>query len=54
MLEWVAMPFFRGSSEPRDQTRSLALQVDSLLSEPPGKPYIGIMGVVFNIKLIMC
>ena len=34
ILEWVAFPFSRGSS----QTRSPALQVDSLLAEPQGKP----------------
>ena len=28
ILEWVAIPFFRG--QPRDQTRSPALQADSL------------------------
>ena len=38
ILEWVAMPSSRGSSRPRDQTRSPGLQVGSLLSEPPGKP----------------
>ena len=37
-LEWVAMPFSRGSSQPRNGTRSPALQVDSLPAEPPGKP----------------
>ena len=37
ILEWVAMPFSRGSSPPRDQTRSPALQADSLSSEQPGK-----------------
>ena len=31
ILEWAAIPFSRGSS-------SLALQADSLPSEPPGKP----------------
>ena len=31
ILEWVAMPSSRGPFQPR----SLALQVDSLLSEPP-------------------
>ena len=35
ILEWVAMPFSRGSSQPRDLTQVSALQVDSLLSEPP-------------------
>ena len=39
VLEWVAISFSRGSSGPRYQTRSPALQADSLLSEPPGKPY---------------
>ena len=34
ILEWVGFPFSRGSS----QTRPPALQVDSLPSEPPGKP----------------
>ena len=38
MLEWVAVPFFRGSSQPRDGTRSPTLQADSLPAEPQGKP----------------
>ena len=38
ILEWVAMPSSSGSSQPRDQTRSPALQADSLLSELLGKP----------------
>ena len=38
ILERVAMPFSRGSSSSRDRTWSPALQADSLLSEPPGKP----------------
>ena len=43
-LEWVAVPFSRRSSWPRDlpdpgiKPRSLALQVDSWLSEPLWKP----------------
>ena len=39
ILEWVAN-FSRGSSWPRDWPGSLALQADSLPSEPPGKPHI--------------
>ena len=35
ILELVAMPFSRGSSQPRDRTQVSVLQVDSLLSEPP-------------------
>ena len=42
-LEWVAFPFSRVPSQPRDwtgvsQTRSPTLQVDSLPAEPQGKP----------------
>ena len=40
ILDWVAIPFTRGSSRPRDQTGSPALQADSLPSEPPGKPIL--------------
>ena len=35
ILEWVAIPFSKGSSQPR----SPALQVDSLPAEPQGKPH---------------
>ena len=38
ILEWVAMPFFKGSSLPRDWTGSPALQADLSPSEPLGKP----------------
>ena len=38
ILEWVAVPFSRGSSQPRDRIRSPTMQADSLSSEPPGKP----------------
>ena len=38
ILEWVAMPSSRGSSQPRDQTMSPVLQADPLPFEPPGKP----------------
>ena len=34
ILEWVAVSFSRGSSEPRDLTRFPTLQADSLQSEP--------------------
>ena len=38
ILEWVAFPFSRGSSQPRDQTQvSPTLQVASLPAEPQGK-----------------
>ena len=38
LLEWVTIPFFRSSSQPRDQTWVYCMRVDSLPSEPPGKP----------------
>ena len=38
ILEWVAFPFSRGSSQPRDWTQ--ALQADSLAAEPQGNPKI--------------
>ena len=37
ILEWVAIPFSRGSSNPGIEPGSPALYTDSLLSEPPGK-----------------
>ena len=37
ILVWGAIPFSRGSSQPRTEPKFPALQVDSLLSEPPGK-----------------
>ena len=38
ILEWVAIPFPRGSSWPGAEPRSHALQADSLPFEPPGSP----------------
>ena len=38
ILEWVAFPFSRGSSQLEIEPKSPALQADSLLFEPPGKP----------------
>ena len=38
ILEWVAVPFSRGSFQPGIKPRFPTLQVSSLPSEPPGKP----------------
>ena len=38
ILEWIAIPFSRGSSRPRDEPGAPALQADALSSEPPGRP----------------
>ena len=37
-MEWVPMPSSGGSTQPRDRNWSPALQADSSLSKPPGKP----------------
>ena len=49
ILEWVAMPSSRGSSQPRIKPRSPALQADSLPSESPGKPRI-LEGVAYPFR----
>ena len=38
ILEWVAIPFSRGSSQLMDQTQVSRIADDSLPAEPPGKP----------------
>ena len=38
ILEWVAFPFSRGSSQPGIKPRSPTLQADSLSAEPQGQP----------------
>ena len=38
ILEWVAIPFSRGSSQPRYQTCVSFVSGDFFSSEPPGKP----------------
>ena len=50
ILEWVAVPSFRGSSRPRDQTCLLHLlhwQADSLTLAPSGKLSSYYMTVIF-------
>ena len=38
VLEWVAFPCSRGSSQPRDRTQVSHMQADSLPTELSGKP----------------
>ena len=38
ILEWVAFPFSKGSSQPRDQIQVSCIVGDSLPAEPQGKP----------------
>ena len=42
ILEWVAIPFSRGSSLSRDQILGLLHYRETLPSEPPGKPLYSI------------
>ena len=48
ILGWVAIPFSRASSRPGIEPKSPALYVESLLSEPPGKPIIVADAVVVS------
>ena len=43
ILEWVAFPFSRGSSQSRDWTQVSHIAGDSLPAEPQGKPKLGEM-----------
>ena len=38
ILEWVAISFSRGSSQPRDQTHISCIAGGFFTAEPPGKP----------------
>ena len=53
ILKWVAVSSSRGSSKPRDWTRSSTLQMDSLLSEPPGKPVKDLSWWLFKYQIAM-
>ena len=50
ILEWVAFPFSKGSSKPKIKPRSPTWQVDSLPSEPPGKPKNTGVGSLFLLQ----
>ena len=55
ILEWVAFPFSRGSSQPRDlpnpgiEPRSPTLQADSLPAEPPENITKGIIKLIIRV-----
>ena len=57
ILEWVAFPFSRGSSQPRDWSQVSPIAGDSLPAEPQGKPYMWkgelLFYVVLHISLII-
>ena len=52
ILEWLAFPFSRGSSQPRDLTQVSCIAGDFLPAEPPGKPlFLYSLGTVRKEKL---
>ena len=54
ILEWVAFPFSRGSSQPRNQIQVFHIAGDSLSAEPQGKPWnmgVGILSLLQQIFL---
>ena len=53
ILEWIAFPFSRGSSNPGIEPRSPTLQVDSLPDELPGKPQ-GSLGAAEDVYPSPC
>ena len=48
ILEWVANPFSRGSSDPGIELGSPALQADSLSAERTGKPMLALIQPLFS------
>ena len=51
LLEWVAYPFSRGSSWPRNQTGVSCIAGGSFTSKLPGKPFIFFYVVLFTLCL---
>ena len=49
-LEWVAMPFSRGSSQPRDQIHVSRIAGGFFTSQLPGKRYINEMALYLIFK----
>ena len=49
ILEWVAMPSSRGSSQPRDRTQVSRITSGFFMSEPPGKPHLIILRCLLNV-----
>ena len=55
ILEWVAIPFSRGSSWPKDRTLVSSIGTDSLLAEPPGNTKFLILSVTkLNNRIPFC
>ena len=46
ILQWVAIPFSRGSSPPRDRTWFSSVAVRFFTVEPPGKPHYSVLKIL--------
>ena len=56
ILEWIAMPSSRGSSQPRDQTHvscSSSVAGKFFAAEPPGKPSPDLRGPLTSLTFFM-
>ena len=53
ILEWVAISFSRGSSQPRDQALVSCIAGEFFTPEPPGKPTEGLLSLFFFLVLFM-
>ena len=53
ILEWVALPFSRGSSQPGIKLRSPTLQADSLPAEPQRKPMTNLDSILKNRNITL-
>ena len=51
LLEWVAISFYRGSSQLRNQTRISCIALRFFNAEPPGKP-VSLHGLAINLSLL--
>ena len=50
ILEWVASPFSRGCSQPRDQTQVSHIAGGFFTVEPPSDKYMHSLSVIYSIK----
>ena len=52
ILEWIAIPFSRGSSQHRDQTPISHIAGGFFTTEPPGKPFISLLEIQLSYSTI--
>ena len=52
ILQWVAMPFSRGSSQPKDRTCVSRLAGEFFTPEPLGKPFASLKAVECSLSVL--